>query len=226
MKINNLNSARKTVVLSLLLFVNVTSSAYEQSVKCRSVFEPDPFAYPYQSKIVVGESDNNRFVEFEMIWRESDLKSINGYGLELKTHQYNYDDAADVGKGPAYVSGPIGSIPRYCTLPGCYIDTDFLSETNSDGEYNEPQVAVGVWPESSRLISPGVTYSAKVDAVPGRGDKSLMKISYYTTKRIADIGVSGIFHCNDTYAKSVLKFQDMIWAPGCVYNKDIETGKC
>lgn len=124
------------------------------------------------------------------------------------------------------MSGPIGTIPGFCNLPGCYIDSDFLSDTNSAGEYNEPQVALGVEPEYSHLIAPGMSYLAKIDAAPGRGQKSLMKILYYTTKRVADIGVSEIFHCSDTYAKSVLKFQDMIWAPGCVYNKDIETGKC
>jgi hypothetical protein len=132
----------KVVMAVFALTISVSSHAWEQSVKCRGVGDPDPSAYPYESTITVGPGNDGRTVNFALSWKADSLRYIKGQGLELKIHQYNYDDAEATGKGPAYVVGPADVPMKFCNLPGCYIDSVYFSDKNSMDEYVEPQVEV------------------------------------------------------------------------------------
>ena len=137
------------------------------------------------------------------------------YGLEFKTSNYNYDDAQNTGKGPAYVTASGGYFR--CTAPGCYLDSDFASAKNSVGEYKEPQVAFGIEPGAGKYIAMDYKYEAQLRAVTGRGNKALVKVKQVPTKRVMNnVGAFGVFQCADVPHYDVVKFQDGVYAPTCL----------
>ena len=135
--------------------------------------------------------------------------------MEFKSYFYNYDDAANLGKGPAYVTGPGGFFS--CDLPGCYLDSDFASSKNGAGEYSEPQIGFGIAPGNGNQVDLTKDYYAITRAIAGRGNTSLMKArDHITTEVVSALGVSGIFLCGDVVPLNVIAFQDGIYAPNCV----------
>lgn len=208
---------------SLSLAAMPVRAAFEQSIQClpNGATPPALTSFnPNRIGVLVDYDSTSRFVGMSMYWYSGSGGIgilANGYGMEFKSYQYNYDDAAATGKGPAYVSGPGGTF--FCDLPGCYIDSDFLSTTNSAGEYAEPQVGFGLSPGAAGSIDVGNarTYMMWTRAVSGGGNKSLMKIRTYATKTvIPGVGTYGIFLCKDMPSFTPVKFQDGIYAPGCI----------
>lgn len=218
------NANSKTTMKHLTIFVGATcvcfaaAASYEQSVKCLSVAPPALSAYrPNTLGLAVHQDYRSRYVSMSVAWSNTIgvLQSL-GLGVEFKFYQYNYDDASSTGKGPAYVTGPGGF--SYCDLPGCYLDSDFLSATNSSGEYSEPQVGFGVSPGSMQQWSnPQNPRVAFTRAIAGRGNKSLLKARMNVTKTVMPgIGVSGIFLCSDLPPWNIINFQDGIYSPTCL----------
>ena len=130
----------------LFLFAFAAEAAFEQSVDCSR--PPGKYSYfPLSLGGIVDTDGRSRFVTMSVEWGASSrfaFPESQGLGYEFKFHHYNYDDAAATGKGPAYVLSPGGF--WYCDLPGCYIDSDWGSRTNSAGERNEPIIGFGIAP--------------------------------------------------------------------------------
>ncbi len=213
--------ARLAVGVGLFLCqVHVATAAFEQSVQClaNGAAAPSIESFnPARQAVTVNADAASRFVAFAMQWSSggTGMLASNGFGMEFKSYHYNYDDAAATGKGPAYVRGPGGYV--YCDLPGCYLDSDFLSSTNSAGEYSEPQVAFGFEPGAAAAVQTSRGYIAWTRALAGRGNKSLLKVRNYATKRVmAGIGSFGYFLCRDIPAYVVFGFQDGVYSPTCV----------
>lgn len=60
MKINSCKYWSKATAAVMTTAFAYPASGYEQSVKCRQVFEPDPFAYRYESRVIVGNVGGGR----------------------------------------------------------------------------------------------------------------------------------------------------------------------
>jgi len=207
------SAAWLALAIGLLLRADFAQAfwAFEWSMPCGSF----PWGHPTNEVVGSNADATSRYVYIVARWNYDPSVTLGNpnIGLELKTYNYNYDGAAARGMGPAYALSPAASYFR-CDLPGCYIDSDFASNKNSYGEYNEPQVAFGIDPLYGLTIQPNTDYAMVVRVVAGRGDRALLKARNYLTIRVANIGVSGIFLCDNT-AQSVIEFPDRVFAPSC-----------
>lgn len=221
---------RKTFFASLnqafvclgVIFSSTLAQAFvfEQSRPCLSG-QPAPDGNAFSPAIwgVFQDADSlSRTVGMVMRWDSSPASALGAQlGLEFKTYNYNYDDAASTGKGPAFVLEPSGF--SYCELPGCYLDSDFGSYPNSMGEKREPQVVFGMWSGAPSTVQVGRVYNNWTRAKSGRGNRALLKARLHTTKQVLPIGVSGQFLCSDVAPVNAIAFRDGVYSPTCVvYN--------
>lgn len=187
--------------------------AFEMGVTCGQSFA----GFPSSQVTEVNQDQYSRYVYMSLRWAQPPANAALGlgeYGMEFKTYQYNYDNAEAKGLGPAYIIGPAQGYAS-SDLPGFYVDSDFLSSTNAVGEYTEPQIGFGIFPEYGSTISTTQNYYASTRGFSGRGNSSAMKVRNYLTKRVADIGVSGVFLCQDIPFQSVIEFPQRIYSPSC-----------
>ena len=81
--------------------------AFEQSSQCLStgVVPPALGSFnPAASVVNINQDAKSRYVVYAMAWRSASGGVgilATGFGVEFKTHQFNYDSAAATGKGPA-----------------------------------------------------------------------------------------------------------------------------
>lgn len=204
----------------LLVPSEVRAFVFERPVQCLAPNEVVPSAAsfnPEETSVAWRQDSDGRYVSLATRWgsQNGGVGIIGGnYGLEFKISNYNYDDAATTSKGPAYVTAAGGHY--YSTLPGFYLDSDFASAKNAQGEYREPQIGFGIEPGAGRYIALNHKYIALTRAVAGRGNKALAKVKQVPTKRIANgVGAFGVFQCADVPHYDVVKFQDGIYAPAC-----------
>jgi hypothetical protein len=177
----------------------------------------DPYYFSYYNKRLAGD----------------------GYGFEIETHFYNYDDAAAIGLGPAYMRGwtcesdntmvsvACNTFPsalsgwRTCDLPACYLDTQLFSTPNSLGEYAQPILAFGTYDASTLIAGVGYRYGAR--GASGRGDRTNFKVNFQPTRH----GVPLINDQNNQFAcrfpafpvgkdAEIVPFGARWFAPGCV----------
>lgn len=205
-------------------------AAFEQSVNCLAQGATAPAPTTYQPWVIAGityQDHVSRYVaigvDFGSASRSSLLRS-SGFGTEFKFHHYNYDDAGATGKGPAYVLGPGGY--AYCDLPGCYLDSDVLSELNGANEYREPIVGFGMMPGNAAGLVSNVVRVGFTRAVSGRGNRSLLKVSQRVTRvAIPGAGVAGVFLCADIPTYKVVTFQEGVYSPICfIRQQNLQTG--
>jgi hypothetical protein len=199
---------------ALALSVANHAIAWEYDISCGA---SSTAHYPSLQVLNPSNDDVSRFVFMGMEWNSVPLLLVNsGLGMEFKSYYYNYDDAAVNGKGPSFVqSTAIGGYFDY-DLPGCYIDSDWLSHNNSAGEYEEPQVGFGITPGYGGNIIIGREYTAVTRVGNGRGNSSLVKMRDNTTKLVMPgIGPSGIFLCADIPGVNYIIFAQGVRAPTC-----------
>jgi hypothetical protein len=212
---------RALVVCALSTLSGSPAFAFiEAAVQClgASASPPRDFA-PAIWGIFQDADSSSRTVGMVMRWDASPASALNtSFGLEFKTYNYNYDNAAATGKGPAFVLEPSGL--SYCELPGCYLDSDFGSRPNSTLiEKREPQVNFGMYAGNAPQIQPGRVYINWTRAKSGRGDRALLKARIHVTKEVLPIGVSGQFLCEDVPPVEAIRFQQGFYSPTClVYN--------
>lgn len=208
------HSAALCVVVAGLLVSKPSTAAFEHPVQCLATGATRPSLTSYMPadvKVIVDHDNASRFVALGIAWAA--VPQFSSLGTEFKTYHYNYDDAAASGKGPAYVTAPGGW--WFCDLPGCYVDSDFASAENSSGQKKEAQIGFGIDPGASASLVPNLSYLAFTRAVAGSGNSSLLKVRVHATKRIAPIGVSGVFLCADMTPLNVLDFNDGVYSPAC-----------
>lgn len=203
-------------------------AVFEQSTNCLPNGATPPAANTYKPYIVsaiVYQDSVSRYVAVGVDWGTNfSFLQGNALGAEIKFHHYNYDSAAVTGKGPAYVLGPGGF--AYCDIPGCYLDSDFQSATNTAGEYSEPQVGFGMAPGNAGALSAKPSRIAFTRAVSGRGNKSLVKVHVRATKTvIPGIGATGIFLCGDIPLDDVVSFQEGVYSPVCFFRQKDSQGR-
>jgi hypothetical protein len=233
------------------LWLAFPSSAFETRADCdpADAGTTDETYAPSTVSTLIGQDASSRYVLGKISWADPYYFSYydkrlagDGYGFEIETHFYNYDDAAATGLGPAYIIGwtceggnlaagfvcaakpALAQGWRTCDLPSCYLDTQAFSDHNSVGEYKQPMLTFGSYDASGLQV--GVAYRYGARGATGRGGRALFKVNFQPTRHGVPFvdSVSNQFACRfpsfpGGMDAEVVPFAARWFAPGCVVSQ-------
>jgi hypothetical protein len=180
------------------------------------------FAMPGNIGFLANQDQYGRYAVVNLRW-EDDIQiswfaKHPNHGVEFELVQYNYNDAASKGWGPAYASQEQTGWWT-CDLPGCYKDSPLFS---SDSEV---QIAFGTasFGGSSLQIDPLKVYHYAVRLVTGFkgkfGNKNLVKFrGTHIINAAPEQGPTGlsVFQCSGLQGAEYIGYNQRVFIPSKV----------